>query len=360
MRGSATDRQRDLRLDALCDLALWAAIPAAVFSITARSLDIPFAGPLTLVGLLFGMVPLLGRGVWLALVALLAVLDTASSTPPAFERAARCLVLQWSGGPRAHLTRVLMLGLGLILAGLAGLVLALALSPLRRAFRTRWQRRWVVGSVAGPRLLALAVMPAITIPVRDIEQPLPQRDTVALPTAAAGRVVPFVHGLGEASGRPGDFDALFGPLRATFGEDGVRDASFYQDLSDRVPHSRTCRPSGVTLQASDVPVDVHGMPIDQSTLGRDKCDSESDPGLKALRLSEQVEQLHRATGSRVFLTGTRWAGRSCGDCSRCRRYVTMGWSRATSTAWSCFTPSPRARCSPATAGASQAYRCSET
>ncbi len=314
-----TDQQRDLRLDALCDLALGAAIAAAVFSVAARGLDIPFAGPLTVAGLLLGMVPFFGRAMWLGLVALLCVLDTNGtsailivvvvlSATASSERAARGLVRRWSGGPQAHRIRVSLLALGLVVAGPAGVVVGLALSPRRRAARTRWQHRWRVGAPVGPLLLVLAAIPALVFPVQHNARAIPASDPVPGFSAPPIATVLFVHGLGEASGRPGDFAALFDPLRTTFGEGAVHEASYYQDLSDRKQGTRDCGALGPAMRIPNLSLNLHGMPVDLSTLGRDKCDSESDLGLNVLRLARQVRDLHASTGKRVILVGYSMGG----------------------------------------------------
>jgi pimeloyl-ACP methyl ester carboxylesterase len=312
-------RERDLSLDALCDLALGAAIPAAVFGVAARGLGVPFAGPLTVMGLLAGMVPVLGRVLWLTLVALLAVLDTNGTSAILIvalilagtgltERGARRLVRRWSGGPRAHLVRILMLLVGFAGAGLAGVVVALALSPRRRSARTLLRRRWAVGAVAGPLLLLLAAAPALGFPAQEPDRVLPAADVPPGLTGSPKTVVLFVHGLGEASGRRGDFDAVFDPLRESFGPDAVHEASYYQDLSDRKPHTRECVSSGSTLRAPQVPQDLQGMPVDLQTRDEGKCDSESDLGLNVLSLSAQVHDLRVKTGHRVILVGYSMGG----------------------------------------------------
>jgi hypothetical protein len=314
----APQLERDQRLDALCDVALGSLVPAVVFGLAARALDVPLAGPLTLAGLLLGILPVVGRLLWLLLVGLLCLLD--SGAVPALqlvglvvvvtvlsERALRRFVHRLSGGAQAHRLRVVLAVTGLAAAGLPGLVVALALSPRRRQARTSLRQRWQAGAVAGPILLVAAVLPSLALAPVTSTQPLPAKDAIGLPIAPQAAVL-FVHGLGEAGGRSGDFDAVFGPLSQRFGKGVVHYAHYYPDLSDRVRDTRTCAPLGPTLDQPALPDDLGGMPIDLTSVDRTKCDSESDLGLDVLALVEQVRQLHGRTGQRVVLVGYSMGG----------------------------------------------------
>jgi predicted esterase len=311
---------RDGFFDALSDVALGALVPALVFSVAARLLDVPLAGPLTLAALLLGMLPVIGRPAWIALCGLMAVLDEGGAPALALiaivaastvtgDRVARRAVRLISGRRHAHRVRVLLAAAGLAAAGLPGLIVALALSPRRRQARTGRRQRWLAGALAGPLFLAGAALPTLLSPaVTELDSRSLPRPVPVLGAGPPHAVILFVHGLGEASSRPGDFEDIFEPLRSQYGADVVRTASYYQDLADRLPRTRRCQQDGRSLVAPELPPELHGMPVVRSSRSAGKCDSESDLGLNVLAVTEQLKMLHEATGRPVILMGYSMGG----------------------------------------------------
>ena len=292
-------------------------VEATALAVALRLLHLPFPIPLVTTALVLGVVPVLGRVLWITMIVTAAVLM--HGTQPAVV----VLVLAVLGPPLARRIRpavpswrhqgrldpgLVALG-GFALAGVLGLVTAVGALGLAGAFaptprRTRVSRTILVGLTV-TALLVPVITAATTRPGGPA---VPPAAGVVTGSGTPSAQVLYVHGLGEPRGRAEDFRAVFAPLQRAFGTPVVQDASYYQDLADRTPGAATARRcAGPSLQPPPI-AELRGMPVERATINAGICDSEGDLGLNVLALTEQVRALHARTGRRIVLVGFSMGG----------------------------------------------------
>ncbi|HEV2250873.1 MAG TPA: PA14 domain-containing protein [Candidatus Limnocylindria bacterium] len=115
--------------------------------------------------------------------------------------------------------------------------------------------------------------------------------------SAPKRAFMFVHGINGDSANRSIFQLLLKPLEDRYGEVNVRRFPYFQDRAFKTDSG--CLGGRSAL----IPADAHGLPINTSpsSLASDVCDSESNVGLDAILLDQDIQTLHRDTGAPVTL-----------------------------------------------------------
>lgn len=121
------------------------------------------------------------------------------------------------------------------------------------------------------------------------------------------RVFLFVHGIRGNYRDLRSFELLFVPLAEGYRERPapgiVRRFRYYQDVGDSDPQTGICRP-----REAVIPSDASGLPLNTRSISSATCDSQSNVGLNAVLLDEDVRTLARDFGGPVTIIANSMGG----------------------------------------------------